>query len=380
MKIDRRQFVQALGAAGIAMFARPTFASTATDRVLVLLELSGGNDGLNTVIPHADGRYRALRPNLAVPTRELRTLDDSAALHPSLSSLDDAWNAGELAIVEGVGYPEPNRSHFRSIEIWDSGTDADEYDERGWVRRVVPDAELVARKPAALTIGPGEDGPLAGTGALAMADPGQLSRIAGRLQRLSPDVENPALAHIVQTQNELLDAVENLELHSKKAPSLGLGRTPLGRPLELAAQMIAGGLPLYAIRIRMGGFDTHVNQAGRHRRLLGIVDAGIGAFRRVMKQVGRWDDVLVVTYSEFGRRPKENGGGGTDHGTAAPQFVLGGRVKGGRYGRPPSLERLDGNGDLIHTTDFRRVYATIAEKWWKIAHHEFNDFNAIPFV
>jgi uncharacterized protein (DUF1501 family) len=380
-ELNRRRFIKALAAAGVTMIAPPTFASTASERILVLVELSGGNDGLNTVVPYRDPEYRRLRPNLAVPARRLRTLDDSTALHPSLSGLQNVWERGELAIVDGVGYPNPNRSHFRSIEIWESGTAADEYDHRGWIGRVLPDSEVSSRNPAGLILG-GDDGPLAGTHALALDDPNTLFRVADRLEQAMPTGDNPALDHVLRTQNDLLDAVEKLKGCLKKAPSFGdkFGRSPAGRALQLAAQMIAAGLPLYAIRTRVGGFDTHVNQAGRHARMLRRLDEGLAAFRDAMKQVGRWDDVLVVTYSEFGRRPHENGGGGTDHGTAAPQLILGGAVKGGRHGARPSLERLDRNGDLIHTTDFRDVYATIANIWWKVPQHDFNDFNVIPFV
>lgn len=381
MKLNRRQFLGALGATGVVLMAPPSLASTARGRVLVLVELAGGNDGLNTVIPYRQDRYRALRPGLAVPRSDHRTLDDEVALHPALEGLSKSWDAGELAIVQGVGYPSPNRSHFRSIEIWEGGTDADVYDERGWLSRVLPPAQIERLAPATITIGATDDGPLAGAGSVAMSDPEELFGTARRLQRVESSTDNPALAHIVETQNALLDAVDNLGRHTNKvATGARFDGSALGRPMQNAADMIMSGLPVYAIRLRLGGFDTHVNQARRHARLLEVLDGALADFRAAMEQVGRWDDVLVVTYSEFGRRPRENGGGGTDHGTAAPQFVLGGKVRGGRYGEAPSLHSLDDNGDLRHTTDFRRVYATIADRWWGIHDHDFRDFKEIPLL
>lgn len=383
MKIDRRRFIELAGLAGLVLVAPPALAGAQPRRkVVVFVELNGGNDGLNTVIPFTDPLYRKLRPTLAVARSEQRTVDAETALHPSLARTAELWDAGEVAIVEGLGYPDPNRSHFRSIEIWEQGTDANTYADQGWVGRVAPGAELSAYKPAALTFGGGGEGPLAGTGTLELEDPQRLFAQTRRLSRTASETSNPALTHLLRTEREVLDAADTLKRFSDRAPSFSSmfrGNRQL-RPLQLAAELIASGLPLLAVKVRVTGFDTHVNQARSHARLLGLVDTGLGAFRDAMQTAGIWDEVLIVTYSEFGRRPRENGGGGTDHGAAAPHLVMGGRVKGGRYGARPALGALDPNGDLQHTTDFRSLYRTISEKWWGHSATEFNNFAKLGFV
>lgn len=383
MKIDRRRFIELAGLTGLVLLAPTAFAGPRErSKVVVFIELSGGNDGLNTVVPFKDPLYRKLRPNLALNPRELRTLDAETALHPSLENLAKSWDAGELAVVEGLGYPEPNRSHFRSIEIWEQGTGADDYADAGWVARAVPKGEIEKFAPAALTVGGGGEGPLAGSGTLELEDPDRLFKMTRRIQRSKVNTSNPALAHVLNAQNDLLDATETVRKHADKAPSFGqtFKGNRLLRPLELGAQLIASGMPMLALKVRVGGFDTHVNQARPHARLLKVVDEGLGAFREAMKTAGIWDDVLIVTYSEFGRRARENGGAGTDHGTAAPHFVMGGAVKGGRYGKRPALDTLDANGDLRFTTDFRQMYNTIATKWWGFDGGDFSSFNRLAFV
>lgn len=380
--LTRRDFLKAAGLTGLLLAAPSAFALPQQRKVLLLVELAGGNDGLNTVVPYGDPLYRKLRPTIGVDHKSVLSLDDRRGLHPKLAGLAAAWEKGELAIVEGVGYPRPNRSHFRSIEIWESATDADAYDPRGWIAQVVPDADIRTLAPAGLTLGTGEDGPLAGANALALDDPDALIRVARRLERSALHTDNPALRHVLETQNRLLDAVGSVERRLASAPDFGdvFGSGPAARPLEAAAKLIAAGLPILAVRVRVPGFDTHTNQPGRHGRLMEVLDRGLGAFRTAMIGAGCWDDLLIVTYSEFGRRPRENGAAGTDHGTAAPQLVLGGSVRGGFYGNPPSLSALDTNGDLVHSVDFRQVYATIAERWWGLGDHKLSGYPQLGFV
>lgn len=383
MRLDRRQFIELAGLAGVTLLA-PAQVSAAgrPGRTVVFVELSGGNDGLNTVIPAADPLYRRLRPSIAVEAAKLRTIDAETALHPSLTRIAATWDKGELAIVEGVGYPNPNRSHFRSIEIWETGSDADEVLTSGWVSRVGPRSMRAEDHVAPLRIGGGGDGPLEGAGTLELDEPERLVAMARRLRRTSAETDNPALAHVLGAQQELLAAVDALGRFAQSAPSFA-GRFGGGaalRPFEVAAELLGSGLGVLALKLRLDGFDTHVNQPNRHARLLELLDRGIGGLREALRAAGRWEDVLVVTYSEFGRRPRENGGGGTDHGAAAPHFVLGGAVRGGRFGARPLLDQLDADGDLVFTTDYRRIYRTLASSWWRLPAEELHEFEGLEFV
>ena len=383
MKMDRRQFLELAGLAGLVAVAPSVAFAAPSQRVVLFVELNGGNDGLNTVVPYKDPQYRRLRPSLALHPDKLLSIDPTTGLHPSLTQTSAMWERGEVAIIEGLGYASPNRSHFRSIEIWETGTDSDKYSHDGWVARAVPASRVANMNPAGLIVGGGGEGPLIGSRTLELDEPKRLFKMARRLKPTEvAGVSNPALAHVLRTQNDVLAGVDKIRQHatagSRFKEHFG-GKRQL-RPMELAAELIASGLPLMAVKVRVPGFDTHVNQARPHARLLQVVDEGIAAFRGAMKSAGMWDDVLVVTYSEFGRRPRENGGAGTDHGTAAPHLVFGGKVRGGRYGQRPSLTDLDTDGDLKHTTDYRRLYATVAQNWWGTNGGDFARFKPFKLV
>ncbi|MBL8670425.1 MAG: DUF1501 domain-containing protein, partial [Alphaproteobacteria bacterium] len=302
-------------------------------RILVLVELAGGNDGLNTVVPYADPAYGAARPRLALPRGQVLQLDERLGLHPALAPLMDAWKARDLAVALGLGYPRPNRSHFRSIEIWESAWAQDESVTEGWLSRI--HGARGGAAPMALAIG-GDAGPLEGPGlaAIVLQDPEQFLKQAERMAAAQAQAPNPALAHLLRTQAETISAARTLDRQIAAAPALA-GRFPdgpFGKHLETAAKLIVAGAAPVAIKLTHGGFDTHRDQGETHRRLLGQLAEGLAAFRASLIRAGAWDRVLVMTYAEFGRRVRENGSAGTDHGTAAPHFVLGGRVKGGLVG------------------------------------------------
>lgn len=338
-------------------------------RILLLVELKGGNDGLNTVIPYADPLYRDLRPGIGVARERVLQLDEHVGLHARLEPLMEAWQARELAIVQGVGYPDPNRSHFRSIEIWDTASSSTQNLSEGWVARALEHAVL--RK------GAGVDGVVIDTNALPLMGPDLRTIVMQdaraflrqtQVQRDDPvdDGGNPALRHLLAVQRELNAAAAGLREKLQAAPEPVRGyaeQGPFGEQLDLATRLIAGGVPVLAVKIALAGFDTHANQAPTHEALLAVLAKGLATFRYNMIAAGRWDDVLVLTYSEFGRRARQNASEGTDHGTAAPLFVLGGRVKGGLHGSHPSLEDLQ-EGDLRHTVDFRDVYSAVARGCW----------------
>jgi uncharacterized protein (DUF1501 family) len=366
--MKRRDFL-ALAGVGSACLLAPSWLRAAVkpawNRVLVLVELQGGNDGLNTVIPYRDPRYYALRPRLAIARDSALALTEQLGVNPALEALMPAWRAHELAVVLGVGYPQPNRSHFRSIEIWETASDADETLQQGWL------AQLFARTPPpqdfaahGVVLG-GSAGPLAGDAAhIALHDTERFVQQAQCLRQAPVTTRNAALDHLLRVQQETQRAATTLEQRLAAAPALdaAFAQNPLGRQFATAARLIAARVPVATIKITHGGFDTHINQRGAHDRLLGELAAGLGAFRNTLIKHNRWSDVLVLTYSEFGRRAAENGSGGTDHGTAAPQFAIGGRVRGGLYGEQPSLTQL-ADGDLVHNVDFRQLYATAARRF-----------------
>jgi uncharacterized protein (DUF1501 family) len=365
--MQRREFLKLLGAAPLAAWSGDSVrAATPAEytRLLVLVELKGGNDGLNTLVPYADPAYARLRPRLAIARDQVVQLDTRTGLHPSLKPLLPLWQAKEFAIVEGVGYPDPNLSHFRSIAIWDTASASKEYLDEGWLAQVFgrypPPRQFAAD---GVVVGSPELGPLAGGAvrAVAMNSTEQFLRQAQRVEPAAGPGRNPALAHLLKVENDIRQAANGLR--SEHRFRVEFPKNMLGNNLKTAAQVVAANSRVAVIKVSHNGFDTHSNQSPAHARLLAELAEGLAAFKAAMQELNRWDSTLVMTYAEFGRRPQENGSHGTDHGTANVHFLLGGRVKGGLYGERPSLTNLDG-GNLRHTVDFRSLYATAVEKWW----------------
>ncbi len=366
--MKRREFLSSAGAAVVAVLA-PGIALAQRSQagyanLLVLVELKGGNDGLNTVVPYADAQYYALRPRLAIPRDQVLQLDAQAGLHPALEPLMAMWKDRELAVVQSVGYPNANLSHFRSIEIWDTASKSNEYLGEGWLARAFA-AAPAPRSFAAdgVVVGGAEMGPFAGgaTRAIALTDTQQFLRQA-RLAAPAGQAGNAALQHILRVEHDIVQAAAGL--NGNHAYAVEFPRTAFGNAVSTAAQVIASKAGVAAIKLSLNGFDTHSNQPGTHARLLKDLADGLAALRSALMEIGRWDSTLIMTYAEFGRRPRENLSIGTDHGTANAHFLLGGRVKGGLYGPAPGLSRLDGNGNLPFAVDFRDVYATVLDRWW----------------
>ncbi len=361
--------------------------------ILVVLQLAGGNDGLNTLVPWADDAYFRARPKLAIPAGRTLKLNDMLGLHPKLTTLANLYGSGQLAVVQGVGYPNPNRSHFRSTEIWQTAADADETLTTGWLGRYF-DACCEGADPAVgVSIGSQTPQAFAAAGGkgISFARPEQFrfqaeqssdpEAIAGLFREINaaPDEANDGgsigmLAGSGGGDGDTLDFLKRTALDAQmssdqvvaitrksKAPFAYPGGG-LANSLNLVARLITGGLPTRVYYVSQGGYDTHSSQGGAHERLLGELDAALGAFTKDLQHQGNFGRVTLMTFSEFGRRVAENDSGGTDHGAAASLFVLGGGVKPGIYGRTPSLTDLRG-GDLVHSVDFRSVYATVLEKW-----------------
>jgi uncharacterized protein (DUF1501 family) len=373
------------------------------DTILVVLQLAGGNDGLNTVIPFADDVYYRARPSLAVPEKNILRLDDYCGLHPSLRHLHELQRDGEASIVQGVGYPNPNRSHFRATEIWHTASDAEKHEVYGWLGRYC-DAACQGEDPGA-AIAIGDQTPQAlrsvSGSAVAIGSPQEFKFAAGEMSPApmeeADDASAPEGGSIDMLfgaadeggdmedflQRTALDAVASSgkvqDILRKAHDDGGYPPTDLGRRLRLVGQLIGGGMPSRIYYVSLGGFDTHANQAGAHERQLAVFDEAVGAFCRDMKAQGNFDRVLLLTFSEFGRRVAQNASGGTDHGAAAPLFLFGGALQGGLLGKHPSLSRLH-RGDLVHHTDFRQVYATILHDWLRTAPETVlgRSFNRLP--
>ncbi len=336
-------------------------------RILVLLELKGGNDGLNTVVPYTDASYYRLRSGLAIQRDLVLPISDGLGLNPRLEPLMDVWKQKEIAIITGVGYPQPNRSHFRSIEIWETGSASTEYLQDGWLARLLPKttrSESTIADGAAIG---GDAGSLGGgnLNVVVMRNVERFFRQAQRVSEIKATTGNPALKHLLTVQNNLYRAATALgeKIKSQPAVTASLPKTQIGRNLATTAQIIIADVGIPVIKVSHDGFDTHANQRGAHDRLLQQMAEALAAFRKVMQEAGCWDRVLIMTYSEFGRRPAQNNSRGTDHGTAAPHVIMGGKVKGGLYGFQPSLTDLE-NQDLKFSIDYRRLYTTVARRWW----------------
>jgi uncharacterized protein (DUF1501 family) len=364
MTACRRRFLQAGGAA-LTLLSFAGWARAATPPVpslLVLLELRGGNDGLNTVAPVEDGRYFDVRPRLALRGEDVVALGEGMALHPALAPLRTLWDAREMTVIRGVGYPRPNLSHFRSIEIWDTASDSGQYLHEGWLTRAALQAPAFRAAAAdGVVIGATDLGPLGGGArAIALADPARFAR-QSRLAAAAPIEARGALAHLLRVERDIARA--GVELRPDVNFGTGFPPGPFGIAVRRAAE-VAATRRVPVIRVTLGGFDTHRNQSNVQAALLRQVAEGVRALRAALAEIAVWRDTLVLTYSEFGRRPRENASGGTDHGTAGVMFAFGPRVAGGFVGDAPSLARLDDDGNLRYTTDFRAVYATVLERWW----------------
>lgn len=366
--MKRRDFLGAAAMAGVAVLA-PRFAlarsASGYENLLVLVELKGGNDGLNTVVPYADQTYYSLRRKIAIKRDDVLQLDGRTGLHPGLAALMPLWQSRELAIIQGVGYPRPNLSHFRSIEIWDTASKSEEYLTDGWLTRAFATRPVPQRYAAdGVVIGSQDLGPLAGTGAraIALGSTAQFQRQA-RMAQPAQGRGNSALSHVMKIEMDVAQAAAGLQGNHAFKTNFPQGQ--FGNAVKTAAQVIASPAGVAAVRITLNGFDTHVNQPNIHANLLKQLGEGLASLKAALVELGRWDRTLVMTYAEFGRRPQENGSNGTDHGTASAHFVTGGRVRGGLYGETPQLDRLQ-NGNLAHAVDFRNLYATALERWWGV--------------
>lgn len=349
------------------------------DHILVVIQMGGGNDGLNTVVPFGEEAYYRVRPTLAVPANNVLKVTDTLGLHPSLAKAKTLYDKGAMAVIQGVGYPNPSRSHFKSMEIWHTADPEGRVVRYGWVGRYFDSKCPVCEQPTA-GVNVGSSLPLA-----MQAESGQgvtletpetfqwmpsLNGIGEREQVELFRLLNARASNEPGTIDFLRHTAMNAYVSAERVrDAIGMYKGGVEYPntrfaysMKLIAQMVAGNLPTKVYYAHIAGFDTHAAQRGAHDRLLNDLASGVEAFYRDLEAQGNADRVVVLAFSEFGRRVAENGSAGTDHGTAAPMFVFGKPIKGGLYGQHPSLTDLT-DGDLRHGIDFRSVYATVLDKW-----------------
>lgn len=381
-------------------------------KILVVVQLAGGNDGLNMAIPYADDAYHRARPSLAIDSKDVLKLNNYVGLHPNLKGLKGLYDNGQMCVVQGVGYPNPNRSHFRATDIWESAAPNQEVETSGWLGRYFDNTCPGCDPHVGVAIG--SQIPLAMQGErvlpLSFERP-ESYRYNGRdiddylklnKAEQAADVQGPASGKLANKKAAVEPAItpaseldflhrtamdaqissnDILRLSKTYRPGADYPRTEFGNSLRTVASLIAGNLPTRVYYVSLGGFDTHAGERGRHDTLMTQLSDGVSAFWADLKAQRNDDRVMMMTFSEFGRRVQQNASGGTDHGAAAPMMVFGKNLQTGLAGRYPSLTDLD-QGDLKYNTDFRSVYATLLQNWLDTPSKPIlgDQFPLLPFV
>ncbi len=366
----------------LAQQAQAAPRAVGASKILIIVQMSGGNDGLNTVIPYTDPAYLKIRPTIGIKPDVVLKLDDKVALNPNMTPFQDLFKAGKLAIVQGVGYPNPNRSHFRSIEIWQTA-EPKKVKDTGWIGRYLDLASTGKAKVENIFPAINVDPILPKTLSAQKVVVPSISDVKNFTFKADPRYEADRTAQLT-TFNNIYQKYPSNRPYVEELRKVGLDTTEasdsiakmvanykdgakypnngFGKGLQFIAQLIIGGVNCSIYNISMGGYDTHTNEQNAHQNLFKTLTQGIEALQKDLEAHGLDKDVAIMTFSEFGRRVGENGGRGTDHGAAAPMFIIGSGVKGGIIGDQPSLTDLD-DGDLRYKTDFRTVYATILDRW-----------------
>jgi len=380
MVLKRKEFLQ-IGSLATASFMVPKFLKAFEkgtlvppgNKVLVVLQLSGGNDGLNTVIPVRNDLYYSARPRLGIQRASALSLTDEVGIHPALTSFKELYDDGGLGILNGVGYPNPDRSHFRSMDIWQSGSNSEDYIYTGWLGRYLDAQCSGCDKPTqALEIDDTLSLALKGehVKGLAMKDPRRLFGTANEKffkDVLSDHKDQPGeqpVDYLYKTMAETVSSADYIYKQSRLHPtSATYPNSGLAQSLKTIASLIFSDINTKVYYVSLGSFDTHINQAAQQQRLFTEMNEAISAFVKDLKNNNRFQDVLLMSFSEFGRRVAQNASGGTDHGTANNMFLVSGALKQkGVINGMPDLTQLN-DGDLKHTIDFKQVYATVLNKW-----------------
>jgi uncharacterized protein (DUF1501 family) len=363
----------------LSTFMTPEQMQNMKDRTLVVVQLSGGNDGINTLIPYSEQAYYNLRPTLGISKNDVLQLDGNVALHPNMTGMRGLFKDNHVAIVQGVEYPNPNLSHYESMSIWQTAS-VDTPSSTGWLGRYLDNVDSSIN---AVNLDDLLEPAMIGSKQRAMAIEGLQTFKVNSLTKNSPatqaenslrDLDSIQCSScqeynsLVNTMMEAgLDALTSSEIVQQAAQtyqtSVTYPKNDFSNRLKLAAQIITSSIKPTVVYLQIGGFDTHANQKNTQANLLKTVSDGISAFYQDMDSKDKAGNTVIMTFSEFGRRVKENGSAGTDHGTAEPMFLVSGRINAGLLGTYPSLDDLDANGNLKFQVDFRQVYATVLEDW-----------------
>lgn len=396
--MKRRDFIKQSTLAS-SLFFVPSFVkafeNVATTKLgykkLVIIQLAGGNDGLNTIIPYTNDIYYKSRPKLAISKEKALKVNDEIGFHKNLAPLKNLYDQGNLTIINNVGYPNPNRSHFRSTDIWQSASNSNEYLNTGWLGRYID------------TYGKAPYSGIELDDSLSLILKGEkINGIATRNPRiLNANTQTPYFKKLINYQTEehlsehnlgylyktMIEAKSSAKYIYEKTKTfksnLEYPKNSFGKQLKTTAEFINSHIESKVYYVSMGGFDTHADQVNKQAKLLKTYSEAVTVFVEDLKKNDTFKDTLIVTFSEFGRRVKQNAGGGTDHGAANNVFIIGNDLnKKGFYNEMPNLNQLDKNGDIIHTVDFRSIYATILDKWLavddeKILNKSFNKLNFI---
>ncbi len=403
--MNRRDFLQKSAFATAGTMLIPSFlkafeqstlpTQSAGEKILVIIQLSGGNDGLNTVVPFKNEIYYQKRPRLAIPASEVLRIHPEQGLHPALTSLQKLYAQGQLTILNQVGYPNPDRSHFRSMDIWQTASESHEYLSTGWLGRYL-DASCAGDCPIAHKVMEIDDTlslalkgqkikGLATTQTEKLFQATQNNHIQRIAQLASAHADHPHedVAYLYKTLAETVSSAQYLHTKTKTYQNtLAYPAHEFGQQLKTIAQLINAGAETSVYYTSLSGFDTHVNQKNIHEKLLKIYSESIEVFVQDIQKGGRWQDTVVMTFSEFGRRVAQNAGGGTDHGTANNVFLMGGKLKkAGIWNEAPTLTDLE-DGDLKYKIDFRNIYATLLKKHLKTEDKTIlgKDFQTLDFL
>jgi len=417
-KISRRDFLQkglvfGAGARGLAagyaavpdVFAKAVYsakgAGVTNDRILVMIQLGGGNDGLQTVIPIGDPKYRDLRPSLGKEADSALRIDNNVGLHQNLKGIKALYDQGKVAVVQGVGYPTPSFSHFDSIRVWETG-DPTRRQQDGWLGKTIEKnydsaGHTLVGCATGTTSTPGMLRDLQATLTVIndqasfkfQGNSDNVDKVMGTLYTSTPGIYgalfDTAMATVRDTVAQLKTSAAKYvpkAAYSDNQKLVFSSKNQLAAALQLASELIVTGTGVKVLHVTLGGFDTHYTEQTRHGDLMAYLDSAVSAFHADLTAYGMADRVLIATWSEFGRRPQENASGGTDHGTAAPVFLIGDPVKGGLYGQTPSLSKLDSSQNVSFNVDFRSVYQEILTSHLGVDGQDVlgASFDRLPFI